>query len=189
MALGTLSGDLSALTHFGEAVGRLGGSSAMTALSRELGDESLKLIAEGFAKERDPYGLPWARKYPDGRKVLDGSTHRLARSFAIKSSGPWGVIVGSNLSRSRFPQSGTGLFGPRKQRIRSRTGGMLRFTSPGGATLFRASVKGQQQRRMVPIKGLPAPVWNRAIKKRAINFYNRLLARTMRQARITRVAA
>lgn len=188
--LGQLTGNLDALTAFGDAVGQLGGSSAMTALSRELGDEAIKLTEQGFAKEQDPYGIPWQRKrYPDGRKVLQGSTGRLAKSFAIKASGPWGVIIGSSLARSRFPQSGTGIHGPSRQPIRAKTGRALRFQSASGATLFRRSVQGQHQRRMVPVKGLPSPIWIRAIKKRAINFYNRLLTKTTRNARLSRVAA
>ena len=32
------------------------------------------------------------------------------------------------------------------------------------------AVKGQQQRRMVPVAGLPSPAWNRAIEKVAVAF-------------------
>ncbi len=185
---GSLTGDLTALTRFGEQVGKLGGSSAMTALSRELGDEALKLTAQGFAKEQDPYGLPWFRKsYPDGRKVLQGATGKLAKSFSIRAVGPWGVVIGSSLERSRFQQSGTGIYGSSKRRITAKSGGVLAFRSSTGATLFRRSVKGQQQRRMVPVKGLRSPIWNRALKKRAAAFYNRMLGNV--GGRVTKRAA
>jgi hypothetical protein len=168
---GSFTGDLSALTRFGDAIGKLGGSSAMTALNREIGAEVVKQIERGFAKEQDPYGLPWHRKvWPDGRKTLQGSTGKLAKSFSIKSVGAWGVIVSSNLARSRFPQSGTGLYGPNKARIKPKTGKVLAFRGAGGGTVFARSTRGQQQRRMVPVQGLPSPTWNRAIKQRAVAF-------------------
>lgn len=171
MIRATLSGDFSALTRFGDAIGKLGSSSVMMALNREIGDEVVKLVEQGFAKEQDPYGLPWYRKsYPDGRKVLSGETGKLAKSFAIRSVGAWGVVVGSSLARARFPQSGTGLYGPRKALIKPKGGKALAFKNASGSTLFRRSVKGQQQRRMVPVMGLPSPSWNRAIKKRAVAF-------------------
>jgi hypothetical protein len=168
---GSLTGDFSALTRFGKAIGSLSRSSVMTELSREIGDEVVKLVERGFDREQDPYGIKWYRKtFADGRKVLSGATGKLAKSFAIKSVGAWGVVVGSSLARSRFPQSGTGLYGPSKQRIKPKSGKALAFKSSSGATLFRASVKGQQQRRMVPVAGMPSPTWNRAIKKRAVAF-------------------
>jgi hypothetical protein len=46
----------------------------------------------------------------------------------------------------------------------------LAFKGAGGKPLFRRSVKGQQQRRMLPMVGLPSPAWNRAIKKVAVSF-------------------
>jgi hypothetical protein len=83
--------------------------------------------------------------------------------------------VGSSLARSRFPQSGTGLYGPSRQRITSKSGKALAFKGASGKPLFRTSVKGQQQRRMVPVTGMPSPTWNRAIKKVAVAFLkNRL---------------
>lgn len=185
--LGSLTGDLGALTRFGETVGKLGGSGAMTALSRELGDESLKLVAQGFAKEQDPYALPWFRKsYPDGRKVLQGESGRLAKSFAVKATGPWGVIIGSSLARSRFAQSGTGLYGPKRSRIYPKAKKAMRFKGAGGA-VFARSTKGQQQRRMVPVRGVPSPLWNRALKKRAAAFYNGMLSKA--GGRVSKIAA
>jgi hypothetical protein len=173
---GSFTGDLSALTRFGDAIGKLGSSSTLTALNREIGDEVVKLVERGFDREQDPYLVPWHRKaWPDGRKTLQGSTGKLAKSFAIRSVGAWGVVVGSSLARSRFPQSGTGVYGPSRQRIKAKPGKALAFKSSSGATLFRASVKGQQQRRMVPVAGMPSPSWNRAIKKVAVTFLkNRL---------------
>lgn len=186
--LGTLTGDLDALTRFGEAVGELGGQSAMRALAVDLGNEALKLVAQGFSRQQDPYGIPWsAKRYPDGRKVLDGATHKLAKSFSIRSVGAWGVVIGSNLERSRFQQAGTGIYGPTRSRIRPKSGKALRFKSASGATLFRRSVKGQQQRRLVPTKTVQSPIWNRALKKRAVVFYNGLLARS--GGKVTKIAA
>ena len=115
MRFGSLSGDINALKRFGDAIGKLGSTSVLTELSREIGDEVIKLAERGFDREQDPYGIKWYRKtYPDGRKVLSGATGKLATSFSIKAAGPWGVVVASSLTRSRFPQSGTGLYCDRR---------------------------------------------------------------------------
>lgn len=173
---GTLTGSFDALTRFGSAVASLGSTRRMAELSRELGAEVVRLAEQGFAKEQDPYGIAWARKrFPDGRKTLQGATGKLAKSFGIKAVGAWGVVVASNLERSRFPQSGTGVYGPTKSRIRPKTGKALAFTSSLGKPIFRASAKGQPQRRLVPVAGLPSPTWNRALKARAVAFLKKRL--------------
>jgi hypothetical protein len=183
MAFGSLSGDFSALDRFSDAIGNLGSSKVMTDLNREIGAEVVKLTERGFDREQDPYGLPWHRKaWPDGRKTLQGSTGKLAKSFSIKAVGPWGVVVASSLARSRFPQAGTGVYGPSKQRIKPKAGKALAFKSGAGATLFRASFKGQQQRRLVPVQGLPSPTWNRALASRARAFILKRLGKVARVA-------
>lgn len=178
-----LTGDFRKLSKIGEAVGKLGGSSAMTALSRELGDEGVMLVARGFQREQDPYGIPWARKrYPDGRKVLSGATRKLARSFSVRVVGPWGVSIGSSLGRSRFPQSGTGIYGPKRKRIASKSGKALRFKSSSGGVIFRRSVRGQKQRRMVPVLQIQSTIWNRALRKRARDFLSRMVVGAVKRA-------
>ncbi len=177
MLSGSLTGDLDALTRFGDRVGAFGNNATMRGLSAELGDESIKLIEKGFALEQDPYGIPWFRKhYPDGRKTLQGATGKLAKSFKVRYVGPDGVIVASSLKRSNFQQSGTGIYGPSKSIIRPKNGKYLRFTAANGSTLFRRSVKGQEQRRMVPLKTIASPMWNRALKARGIAFFKSRLS-------------
>lgn len=185
---GALTGDLDALTDFGEAIGQIGGPSAQAALGRALGDEAVKMTELGFARQQDPYGVPWPNKFhPDGRKTLDGATHKLAKSFSVRASGAWGAIIGSNLSRSRFQQSGTGLYGPRRSRIRSTSGKVMAFRGAGGGMVFTRSTRGQQQRRLVPVQGIPSPFWNRALRKRAAAHLNGLLAQT--GGKVTKIAA
>lgn len=143
----------------------------MTAAHDEVAQEALDLIDRGFQGERDPYGIPWFRKrFPDGRAVLDGETHQLRKSFKILYTDAHRALVGSALGRSRFQQGGTGLYGPSRQRIRSKSGKVMRWTSGGGA-VFARSTRGQQQRRMVPVYGFPSPIWNRAMRKRLKNFF------------------
>ena len=61
-------------------------------------------------------------------------------------------------------------YGRSKARITSKSGKALAFKGASGKPLFRRSVKGQQQRRIVPVAGLPSPSSNRAIKKVAVTF-------------------
>jgi hypothetical protein len=161
----SLSGDFGKLTAFGNRVGGLGEPAVFRDIARAVGQEGLDQVDKGFADQRDPYGIPWYRKrYPDGRNVLQGASGKLRKSFAITYVGAEAVTFGSNLARSVFAQRGTGLYGPKRSLIRAK-GRAFPIATPGG-TIFRRSSKGQQQRRMVPVKSVSSAPWNRAFSKR-----------------------
>ena len=62
------------------------GHLVITSVRKELAEETLKLIDEGFDSQRDPYGNAWApKKRPDGRKILHGPTGRLRRGWRVKA--------------------------------------------------------------------------------------------------------
>jgi len=162
----SLSGDFGKLNAIGKRVASLGEPAAFREIAQSVGKEALELVDKGFARESDPYGVPWYRKsYPDGRSILQGASGKLRKSFQITYVSPDAVTVGSGLARALFAQGGTGLYGPTKARIRAK-GKAMRFTGSNGSTLFRRSVKGQQQRRMLPVKWMSSAPWNRAINVR-----------------------
>lgn len=168
---GSLTGDFDALIRFGDAVGKLAKPSTMTALAKDLADEALNLVQQGFVKQQDPYGRPWyPKKYPDGRRILRGKSGQLEKSFFRAYVGPDGAIITSRAFHSKFAQSGTGIYGPSRKPIRSKAGKVLRFRGSGGKWIFRTQVDGSPQRIIVPLKGRPSATWNRALKARAAAF-------------------
>jgi hypothetical protein len=173
----SLTGDFSKLEAFGRRVEKLGSDASMRALARDIADEALFQVQKGFVEQRDPYGSPWApKKFPDGRSILRGTSGRLERSFVRLYVGPDAVIIGSKAAYARFIQSGTGLYGPSKERIAPKKGKRaMRFKS-GGRWMFAKSVEGSPARMMVPSGTRLPPDWARAIKQRTIAFLrNRLI--------------
>jgi phage gpG-like protein len=174
MGIGTLTGDLDSLVLFGERVGALGSDRVIRGLYKELADEALFQIQDGFAKERDPYGRPWfPKKHNDGRRILRGASGKLIKSFRRLYLGADAAIVGSTAFHAKFAQTGTGIHGPSKRRIYPKLGRALRFKGPGGKFIFAKSVEGSRQRMMVPLKGLPAPIWMLAMRRRAKSYLQR----------------
>jgi hypothetical protein len=70
-----------------------------------------------------------------------------------------GFAVASGKDYAIFHQGGTGIYGPKRKRIKPVTARALRVPGPGGM-IFAASVAGVPQRRMVPDRRLPAR-WRR----------------------------
>lgn len=76
-------------------------------MSRQLAEETVGLIAEGFRDEKDPYGQRWKPKLrKDGRKTLSGKTSRL-KKFSIVRTGKGGFTVASSVGYAGFHQHGT----------------------------------------------------------------------------------
>ena len=75
--------------------------------ARAMGDETLKLIDEGFTKQQSPDGAAWAaKKRPDGRRILHGRTGRLKggnRMIPLRR----GFIVRNNTPYASFHMTGT----------------------------------------------------------------------------------
>jgi hypothetical protein len=176
MLSGSLDGDFGSLTAFGSRIGNLASPSFMRQVSKEIADEALFQVQKGFVEQRDPYGVPWApKKFPDGRPVLRGTSGRLERSFVRLYAGPDAVIIGSKAREALFTY-GTGIYGPRKQRIFPKKGRALRiptgmqgrsssgrFTTKG---IFFRSVAGSPRRLTMPLEHRSSSEWGRAFKKR-----------------------
>lgn len=133
-------------------------------MAQPMAEEVLGLVQEGFAKEQNPYGEPWAPKaIPDGRSILVGKTARLRRGWHVKRAGKSGFMVAPSVDYAGLHQN------PTKKRIKAKNGKALAF-SGGGATMFRRSVKPPPQRMMVPVsaRGLPRE-WSQAMAEVAID--------------------
>ena len=70
-----------------------------------LGQEAMRLLAEGFQRERDPYGHRWASlKHRQGKILRD--TGRLRNSFFARPSA-LGFVVSTSVGYAGFHQLGT----------------------------------------------------------------------------------
>ena len=75
--------------------------------TRAMGDETLRLIEEGFAKQQSPDGASWApKKRPDGRSILVGRTRRLRSGNRLVPLRR-GFIIRNNTPYASFHMTGT----------------------------------------------------------------------------------
>lgn len=76
------------------------------AVMKNIAEEALELVQEGFEKEQAPSGRAWARlKSRSGRILQD--TGRLRSSFHRKNVSSVSVTIGPGVSYATFHQSGT----------------------------------------------------------------------------------
>lgn len=108
---------------------------AAPALVDEMGqiaaEEALDLVAEGFQKQQDPYGVAWQeKKAPDGRSILVGKTTRLRRGWHVikKSNGKWSIAPSVEYAGAHQDPRPRPLWGgkslPRRMMIPSKSRGL-----------------------------------------------------------------
>lgn len=118
---------------------------ALALVSEQLAEETIELIREGFETSTDPRGHRWRPLVlRDGRPLEDSGG--LKASWHRRAATREGFSVASAKRYAIYHQRGTGIYGPRKQPIKPVHAKALRL--PGG--IFRSSVKGAPQRKMVP---------------------------------------
>jgi hypothetical protein len=150
------TGPFKALDGFADRVAKV--PSALVTVSEQLAEETIELIREGYEKQRDPYGKKWAdhapltKKLRPGGRILEDTGGQKAAWHRKGVSGQ-GFSVANAKKSALFAQKGTGIFGPRKQRIEAK-GKTLRIPSKGGP-IFLRSVAGAPKRRLVPDGRLP----------------------------------
>lgn len=70
-----------------------------------LGQEAMRLLADGFRRERDPYDRPWQKlKRREGKILRD--TGRLRNSFFARAF-PLGFKITSSVGYAKYHQDGT----------------------------------------------------------------------------------
>jgi hypothetical protein len=94
-----LDGDFGKLLQWQAALREIGSPRFSFGVASEQADVAIGLVAEGFGRESDPYGKPWApKKRPDGRRTLRGKTNRLVKwrktfvnqhGYGIASAAPY----------------------------------------------------------------------------------------------------
>jgi len=151
------TGDFAALEQFEKKI--RSAPASLERVSRQLAEETIELIHDGFEHSRDPYGKPWRELVlRQGNPLEDSGAMKNSwhRSHARRDS----FGVENAKAYATYHQTGTGIYGPRRRRIRPVHARALRI--PGGrpgyvnkGDLLLSSVAGAPQRRMVPDRGLP----------------------------------
>ncbi len=135
---------------------------------RQIAEETVELVREGFEKEADPYGKPWKPIVLRNGKILQ-DTGGLRSSWHIKTTSKASFTVASAKSYAAHHQHGTGIYGSTGKPIRPSKGRALAF----GGRAF-ASVKGTPQRKMVPDARLPV-TWSRRYRAVANEVFTELM--------------
>lgn len=86
-------------------VSELASHHTLERISRALQAESLKLVADCFKNETDPYGQPWEKVKSRKGKILQ-DTGRLRASWAPGPVGPNGFTIQSNVEYAAAHQNG-----------------------------------------------------------------------------------
>lgn len=155
------TGDFKKLKHWEDLTERA--PELMATISKNLADESISLARDSMNRGVDPYGKrypPLVLRSGQPLKKTGGMMAAWNRQHANRGS----FKISNAKNYSGFHQQGTGIYGPRKQRIEPKTAKALRVPTPGGAAFF-SSVKGTPKRRMVPDRGVLPRAWKLAYQK------------------------
>jgi phage gpG-like protein len=90
--------------------------SLLQSISKNLAEETLELVRQGFEKEEDPYGEAWAPlKYRDGKILQD--TGRLRSSWHTVTVSERGFSVAPAVDYAQYHQSGTARGLPKRRMV------------------------------------------------------------------------
>jgi len=171
MARSGVSGGFKTLDLWVRKIDAAGGPAGLRELSGLLAEEAIDLVAEGFKREADPYDKRWpGKRFGDGRQVLVGKTARLRRGWHSLEVSARGFRIAPSVNYARYHQSGTGIHGPRKQRIKPKKAKALAFQA--GGLMFARSVAGVPPRKMVPDKGNLPLRWRKALVEVAREYFH-----------------
>lgn len=94
------------------------------AMSRDMAEELLGLVKEGWRQQANPYGQPWKKKKrDDGRQILVGKTARLKGGWHVKRSTKRGFTIAPSVDYAGFHQTGT-KFIPARHMVPTKTRGL-----------------------------------------------------------------
>lgn len=132
---------------------------------KPVGEKARSLVLLGIRQGKDPYGAP--HPAPLLRSGLPLNDTGLLRASVHMVYGRSGCAVTFGAKYSGYLQGGTGLYGPRRERIKPVRAKRLAWTS-GGQRYSAPSVRGLKPRRMVPDTNRPSPTWERKLRQAAI---------------------
>lgn len=123
MARSRVTGDFGKLRGWQELFEN--GDALMEATSRNMAEETIGLVKDGFRSETDPYGSKWAPKQAaDGRKVLSGKTSRLKGGWHVVFANGGGFRIAPSVNYAAPHQSPRMGRRPRRMMVPTRSKGL-----------------------------------------------------------------
>lgn len=102
-----LTGQFDVLEQWARRIDRLAADATRTAVSKEMAETALGLVADDFSGEHGPFGGRWKPKQrPDGRPIGVGRTGKLAK-YRIRHVDGVSFRIGSDAPYSKFFHGGT----------------------------------------------------------------------------------
>jgi hypothetical protein len=155
------TGDFGALDRFRKKIEQA--PKALVTVNEQLAEEALSLIREGFETSTDPYGDAWAPLVlREGRPLED--TGGLKAAWFRRSVTASGFSVANAKTYASHHQDGTGIYGPRGERIKPVRAKVLKLGKTG---MVARSVRGTPKRRMVPVNGRLPDKWKQRFRDTA----------------------
>jgi hypothetical protein len=106
-------GDFAKLESWEKALGAV--DQVLEVMSKDMAEELVGLVKEGWRTQADPYGQPWkAKKRPDRRQILVGKTARLKGGWHVRQAGRKGFTIAPSVDYGGFHQQGTKFIPPRR---------------------------------------------------------------------------
>lgn len=100
-----VGGDFKKVDNWAKAMGAA--PDLLQSMARQMAEEAVELVAEGFEQQRDPYGRPWkSKKKDDGRLILGGRTGRLRRGWHVTRSSKGGFTIAPSVNYAVHHQFG-----------------------------------------------------------------------------------
>ncbi len=98
-------GDSKRLQEWQKALGST--NELLQAMSRDMAEEAVGLIRDGFRSQINPYGKPWqAKKVDDGRAILSGKTSNLRTGWHVTRAARGGFTVSPSVAYAVHHQFG-----------------------------------------------------------------------------------
>ncbi|HEV8246075.1 MAG TPA: hypothetical protein VGP93_09920 [Polyangiaceae bacterium] len=118
----TIRGDFAKLEAWEEEFAST--NKVLEVMARDMAEEALDLVKEGWSKQADPYGKRWkGKKRPDGRQVLIGKTARLKGGWHVRRSGRNGFTISPSVDYAGYHQTGT-KFAPQRAMVPFKSRGL-----------------------------------------------------------------
>lgn len=162
-----IKGDFGKLKSIAKKVRNLGEEKHLRALARNLGEETLELVNQGFASSQSPEGARWASLVlRSGQPLRD--TGRLQRSFNLKNVTSSGFTVATGVAYAGYHQSGVGPIRPKKAKL-------LAIRVRGSSPIFSRGTSGIPARPMLPTSGALPARWSNVLVQTAEEFFQSLI--------------
>lgn len=143
--------------------------------ARLTGDAELRRRLRAISEPRDLLRTVALLGVAEAKKLAPVATGNLRRTIRVAAVSATRATVTaggtSQVGYARYVEEGTGLYGPRKQRIRPRRARMLSWKQKGGGRVFARSVRGRKATPYL-VPGIKAAIARAGLREAVIDAWN-----------------